>query len=121
MSVNNSKQSQPNNIMPTIIGRFFFKKTSNGNLIGEFSNRQSAGIYTESSDLIGNDSGYIGKYYSTWQEEGESLFANLEILQKPQCNNKIFTLEWRRGGQLKFEGEGMLCDDILIGDYHSVP
>jgi hypothetical protein len=30
----------------------------------------------------------------------------------------VFTLKWT--GKANFEGEGMLCDNILIGDYHDV-
>jgi hypothetical protein len=107
--------------MPTnLIGRFYFKKTRNGNLIGEFSNNLSGNIIsTESADFIekveGADGDYFGKYHSTWQENGKSYFANLEITPKVG-NNKLFTLNWTRNGKI-FVGEGMLCDDILIGDY----
>jgi|HubBroStandDraft_2_1064218.scaffolds.fasta_scaffold275467_2 hypothetical protein len=104
--------------MPKIIGRFYLKHTSNGNLIGEFSNDHSAEISTESCDLRGNANGYVGQYHSTWQENGNPFFADLEITHKPNTNNKIFTLKWR--GASNFDGEGMFCDDILIGDYHSV-
>jgi hypothetical protein len=105
-----------------IIGRFYLKRTSNGNLIGEFSNNQSGNIIsTESADFIkkidGADGDYFGEYHSTWQENGEAVFANLKITPKPNCN-KLFTLKWR--GASNFDGEGMFCDDILIGDYHSI-
>lgn len=104
-----------------LIGRFYLKRTGNGNLIGEFSNNQSRNeIKTESADLIKSaDGNYYGEYYSTWQENGESLFANLKISPK-EGNNKLFTLNWSRNGEPVFVGEGMLCDDILIGDYQDV-
>jgi hypothetical protein len=108
--------------MPEIIGRFYFKQTSNGNLIGEFSNHQSDQIFTESADLKPeSDDGnykYVGKYFSTWREKGEARYANLTI--KPGRSNKLFILEWI-GDRCNFKGEGMLCDNILIGDYQSVP
>jgi hypothetical protein len=106
--------------MATITGRFYFKQTSNGNLIGEFSNDHSTGISTESADLkSANENLYLGKYDSTWQDNGKpGCFADLEITHKPNTNNKIFTLKWR--GKSNFDGEGMLCDNILIGDYHDV-
>jgi hypothetical protein len=105
--------------MAKVTGRFYFKQTSNGNLIGEFSNDQSTGISTESADLLGiNNIDFIGTYNSTWRENRTPSFAVLEITHKPNTNNKIFTLQWR--GVSNFDGEGMLCDDILIGDYRSV-
>jgi hypothetical protein len=111
-----------NNIMAsTIIGRFYLKKTSNGNLIGEFSNDHSNDISTESCDLRGiADGSYPGAYYSTWQEGGKPLFANLTIAQQPEGNNRLFSLEWSRDGACIFQGAGMLCDNILVGDYRSV-
>jgi hypothetical protein len=95
------------------------KQTSNGNLIGEFSNDHSDKISTESCDLTSGDnsSNYLGEYDSTWQEERKPVFANLKI-SKAERSSRLFHLEWRRSGALVFEGEGMLCDDILIGDYH---
>jgi hypothetical protein len=66
-----------------IIGRFYFKKTSNGNLIGEWSNNKSdekQRTSTESCDLKkGEDKSYIGLYRSTWQEDGTAHFADLTI------------------------------------------
>ncbi len=100
-----------------LIGRFYFKQTSNGNLIGEFSNNKSPGIYTESSDSFKSTGNYLGNYNSTWQEDGIPKFAILKISQKPKTNNKIFTLKWSEEGTPIFKGEGMLCDNILIGDY----
>ena len=103
-----------------LIGRFYFKQTSNGNLIGEFSNNLSDGIATESADSIGKTNNYIGDYNSTWQENGKRRFSNLKISQKAGTSNTIFTLEWTDNGRQIFLGEGMLCDNILIGDYRGV-
>jgi len=109
-------------------GRFYFKKTSNGNLLGEFSNHAEPDVFTESSDLIPSisDSGaddkpnYLGKYASHWREGQTALFANLEITRKTN-SAALFRLQWRgRGSAGNFEGEAMLCDDILVGDYHSI-
>ena len=104
----------------TINGRFYLKKTRNGNLVGEFSNDHDTKISTESCDAQGYfDGNYIGKYNSTWQEKGTPLFAELEIVPNTS-NEQLFVLEWRRNGKPIFKGAGMLCDDILIGDYQSV-
>lgn len=103
-----------------LLGRFYFKKTSNGNLVGEFSNNKSKSISTESADKIESFDSYIGTYNSTWQENGTMRFAKLYISQKKDTGNTIFTLEWKVDDKLIFVGEGMFCDNILIGDYQGV-
>lgn len=110
-----------------IIGRFYFKQTSNGNLIGEFSNNVGKKTFTESADIIEDDNEifedeavdvFIGKYKSSWQEKGKPQFAELEISFKHEP--AIYQLEWKRDNKEIFKGEGMLCDDILIGNYWGV-
>ena len=110
-----------------LVGRFYFKQTSNGNLIGEYSNYAALSanepqVATESADFLGDwdDSKdkFIGAYRSSWAYDGVAVFATLTITPH-KSKNKLFTLEWR--GIENYEGEGMLCDDILIGDYHPVP
>jgi hypothetical protein len=102
-----------------IYGRFYFKKTSNGNLIGEWSNRESVEVSTESADLFepGEDPKvpFVGKYHTTWQENGNPRHQVLDIKKKQQ-NSPIYALRW---GNDAFTGEAMLCDDILVGDYRS--
>jgi len=98
-----------------IRGRFYFKKTTNGNLIGEWSNYEDAHIYTEGADakLPGNEN-YDGYYFSTWQENGVPQFAELEIKR----DGSKFSMVWRENETNKFVGEAMLCDNVLIGDYY---
>jgi hypothetical protein len=113
-----------------LLGRFYFKSTINGNLIGEFSNNQSDKISTESSDLRKNpieDSNliaitdnYIGDYFTTWQVDNIQHFAELKIRFRINTGNQIYTLTWTEKGISIYIGEGMLCDNILIGDYQSV-
>jgi hypothetical protein len=101
-----------------IIGRFYFKQTSNGNLIGEFSNNGSEPS-TESCDLISSaNSNYLGEYDSSWQEDGKPFYAKLKIWKK-EGKMRIFSLEWKRNDKPIFTGEGMLCNDVLIGNYQS--
>lgn len=104
--------------MSTIIGRFYFKRTSNGNLLGEFSNNE-AGVSTESADRIGETdiNSFIGEYRASWQEKGKSIYAKLSITSDKSLPKGVFKIEWFVDGNLKFKGEGMLCDDILIGNY----
>jgi hypothetical protein len=106
------------NMSEPIRGRFYFKRTSNRNLLGEFSNHQSALIYTESADATVQSDDFVGSYRSTWQEAGTPLFADLVISRCPR-NQNLFEVVWSRARTVIFTGEGMLCDEVLIGDYHS--
>ncbi len=107
------------NLSNNLIGRFYFKRTKNGNLIGEFSNLNSLKNSTESADAIEvEDNSFIGEYHSTWQENGKAHDAKLTIEYKENTHNSIYVLKWFAKGQdIKFQGEGFLVDDILIGDY----
>jgi hypothetical protein len=120
-------------IMARLEGRFYLKRTSNENLIGEFSHNipnEAHKTYTESCDSIAAEnrasdksagSHFIGKYYSTWQEGGTAQIAELTI-ERSTGNAKLLTLTWRRRPSgTGFRGQGMLCDDILIGDYQALP
>jgi len=107
--------------MSRINGRFYFKLQTSGNLTGEFSNYLSESPSTESADrCCSQEEGYAGVYLSTWQEYEIACFANLIIEYKPNTNNTIYSLIWVSENEDIYRGEGMLCDNILIGDYHSV-
>ena len=93
----------------------------------------SADIVSESADRIKGcedkdctNCRYHGTYISTWRHdnkpENEAVFAELKISQKKGAlgSDKLFSLVWlkdKKSGTF-FEGEGMLCDDILIGNYY---
>jgi hypothetical protein len=117
-------RNQHNN---TMIGRFYFKLTAGGNLVGEFSNDSTNRTYTESADrVMPGTSSYLGDYFSTWHEDGgtQAELTKLTITLKGGCNN-IYTVIWEEypssqvPPKLRFKGEAMLCDDILVGDYSS--
>jgi hypothetical protein len=107
--------------MSNIRGRFYFIQKNKRNLIGEFSNNESNFISTESADKVSLtiEDDFIGDYRSSWQENGESLYSDLKIRYKNGTSQTIFSLDWNRNGLPIFVGEGMLCDNILIGDYQS--
>ena len=101
-----------------LIGRFYFKITKNGNLIGEFSNNLSPKNFTESADLIKQDvKGFEGNYYSSWLDDTDVKSANLFIRIKKGCKD-IYTVNWK-AKDIDFFGEGFICDDIFIGDYRN--
>lgn len=101
-----------------ITGSFYFKKTINGNLIGEFTNNDpNATVRTENANVIEYDSGFTGKYLSTWYDN-DSHTAKLEI--KTKGNAGTFSLEWNEGTNSypTYVGEGFLQDEnTLIGFY----
>lgn len=112
--------------MNLLIGRFYFKLTDSGNLIGEFSNNQcEERNYTESAIRIDRETHaepFVGKYRSTWCEANgmEGFLAELTIRK---TSNDVFLLEWRYVENREvhtephFFGQGMLCDGMLIGNY----
>jgi hypothetical protein len=103
-----------------IIGQFYLTETDNGNIVGEFSNNLSDGVYSISGDFMEGEGGFIGTYRVTWREKNEGIFTYLEISYLYD-NNKLFKLIWKDQKKKEiFEGEGMLCNDLLIGNYRSV-
>ena len=102
-----------------VIGRFYYKQTRNGNLIGEFSNNKSERNYTESANILsGFFAEFIGNYTATWNENAPTSL-DLIITNKPSTNG-IFTLTWSENGKAIFKGEGFIVDNILIGDYQDI-
>ncbi len=107
--------------MTQIIGSFYFKKTTSGNLIGEFTNNNHETIFSESCDLkiLQKDlASFEGTYLSTWQEESESILMELEIMRN--SNQMKYYLIWTLANEPIFKGEGFLVDDLLIGHYVSM-
>ena len=101
-----------------LIGRFYFKQTINGNLIGEFSNNLISRIITESSNLEGEFSNpFIGRFRTIWHQELANTLV-LTISNRRETENRIFELIWRDDEENEvFYGEGFIVDGILIGDY----
>lgn len=110
---------------PRFIGRFYFKLTVNGNLLGEYSNNHKDCIRScveaanrTSEWPVGSEKPgekFVGEYISTWLEGKKCDKVNLTITRR-EGSESMFLVRWSE----KFEGQGMLCDDILIGDYRPV-
>lgn len=99
-----------------IIGRFYFKQTTSGNLIGEFSNNFSTHNIAECANIKkGYDKPFQGEYKTIWFEDGENSL-NLKIELKQSTDN-IYSLLWFNEEKNVFWGEGFLVDNLLIGDY----
>jgi len=104
--------------MKAITGSFYFKKTFNGNLIGEFANNDpSSMVITENANIQNSIFGFIGTYISTWYDNA-SHQAQLEI--KAIGNKSTFSLIWTENGKITYEGEAFLQDEnILVGFYQT--
>lgn len=114
------------NIYP---GEFYFKLTSNGNLVGEFVNRDpNCIIATESavrSSMVaeGQEPGFEGTYHSTWFEENKAEAALLEITPDRDRSNQVrprrYRLEWwnLNRNHVLFHGYGFVADHLLVGHY----
>jgi len=104
------------------IGWFYFKLTTNGNLIGEFSNNNDVEkIYTESADSIDEEKpeiSFVGNYISTWQENNIPKFAHLKIDLKHKGR---YSLIWTNKKKKKiFIGYGILANNMIVEDYREV-
>ena len=103
-----------------LVGRFYFKKSHNGNLTGEFSNNRINFVSSESADVQDNEANtdFVGTYNTTWQQEGQPFFCKLIISYRQNTSQRIYSLEWRgNDGNLMFVGEGFVFENTLIGDY----
>lgn len=112
--------------MNELLGRFYFRITSNGNLTGEFSNDRNNAVQTESADRFSDrpsdfksPEAFLGEYHSTWIEGPPDfpMHAILVIAQnKP--NPQIFELVWTgQNRNVIFRGQGMIAEGLLIGNY----
>lgn len=103
-----------------IKGRFYYKQTLNGNLIGEFSNNKTDENLTESGIIRTSfTEPFIGNYDVCWYENGPQ-YLKLEIIYRTN-NHEIYKLTWRKPktNEPAFEGEGFIVDNILIGNYEN--
>lgn len=110
--------------MENVVGRFYFKLSSNGNLLGEYSNDKSQDCDVEaakrlSGDPVENENPFIGEYKSTWTEGDRVVFSDLIIEQKKDSDT-LFSIKWSDSKRTIFTGEAMIVDGILIGNYQSI-
>ena len=120
MESSTSNQQPP---LAKIIGAFYFKQLESGNLVGEYFNTGMLERGTESADIDSNSRQpphvpLVGKYKSSWWDK-DADGAILEI-KRFQTGFEIFELTWTNKNKKIFEGIGMLCGDMLIGEYHQL-
>ncbi|RZJ69217.1 hypothetical protein [Flavobacterium sp.] len=101
-----------------INGRFYFRLTDSGNLVGEFSNQSSPTQSAESANRIGTTGiGFVGEYNSVWMEDDGPSNMVLVITEIP---GRLFSLTWNGTNGVVFRGEGFLVDGLLIGNYWDI-
>ena len=111
--------------MSNIIGRFYFKKTENGNLFGEYSNNLSTNNTPECALLTSMNNNFIGTYKTNWVDESQvSHSGSINIYPKiigEKVVPNIFKIDWVEDNieTSKLYGEGFIIDGILIGDYRN--
>lgn len=99
-----------------VIGSFYFRLTSNGNLLGEYTNNQSTTVVTESADLRGKQNeSFVGEYQTTWFDgSGQTMLLTINL---KNVNLNILHLKWSVNETTYFVGEGFINDGILLGWY----
>ncbi len=109
-----------------IVGRFSFRKTVNGNLIGEFSNNGSVRVFAESAILLnhtGEDNSrqnFVGIYNTSWIDESGINNSRLLISLKADTDSALYSIKWEDDNDVLFVGEGFLIENnTLIGDYRN--
>jgi hypothetical protein len=95
-----------------LTGTFYFKRTSYGNLIGEFTNNVTKKVQTESAMPTEATVNFVGEYDSIWFDD--SLHKSTLTISEVQGK---FELHWSEGGKAIFIGEGIEVDNMLIGQY----
>lgn len=108
-------------------GNFYFKLTTAGHLIGEYSNHANPWARPECAfredDIPDCERrSFEGRYVSTWYEP-DSRSAEVLILTIEARNDSLllFNLSWSdRNGRPHYSGQAMLNDGQLIGNYWSV-
>jgi hypothetical protein len=99
-----------------IIGNFYFRRTNNGSLMGEYTNRSNEKVYTEAAIPTDKSQTFAGSYKTSWFE-GNSEDPHIGDLVIEQINEHKFKLTWKNKNRDEFYGEGFIVDNILIGFY----
>ena len=103
--------------MEEIIGNFYYTRSVNGNLLGEFTNNLDDRILSESCNPRTNMDGFIGEYNSSWQQNRDTFGFGLTIDNHPTALGK-FTLIWSNpNGTPEYFGEGFRVGEMLVGFY----
>ena len=104
-------------------GKIAYRRTSSGNLIGEFAQDGTAKVYGSAANRInlGNSDTdklapdrFAGTYRETWIEEGKTQATTSDLTITYLPNGQAYELVWD-----KFKGKGYLVGDLLVGNYET--
>lgn len=102
-----------------IIGTFYFKKTTNGNLVGEYTNNKTNYLSVECAQITSSEKKNLfeGTYRTTWIEGEKPESATLKISLQNISVQK-YDLTWKSNSDITlFKGQGFIMDEILLGTY----
>jgi hypothetical protein len=103
------------------LGHFYFKLTSSGNLLSEYSFEGHDKVVIEGANRInGLLTSFEGDFEAIWIEKAVRFPVILHIELRLNTKSEIFKLTWKEKGTDIFTGEGFIVDGILIGSYKSV-
>ena len=102
--------------MSKVIGRFYFEIDSKNNLNGKFSNNLHTTNYSEIANRL-SGTGFIGDFNTEWIDDKGPFKSHLKIDLKTGSMD-IYSLNWKNG-MIEFFGEGIIVNNILIGDYRN--
>lgn len=102
-----------------IKGCFYFIKTINGNLIGEFINNKIDKHIVESANLeqSENNNNFQGTYTTTWLQGKEAHKAKL-VITKTENNYLLSWFKMNINEDKMFEGIAKIENGILKGQYN---
>jgi hypothetical protein len=70
--------------------------------------------------VIDNNIGkFVSKYNASWIEDRKQCSAKLEIAYKRYSKRRLYILIWDLENGHYYTGRGVLCDNILIGNFQS--
>lgn len=106
-------------------GRFYFKQTTSGNLLGEYGNEGLVPVTGTESAVMREDSKsdfssqpFVGEYDTCWLEGTIPTYAELEITPRLPLSSNTYKLKWKDANAKQlFEGEGFIAESMLIGSY----
>ena len=99
-----------------IIGNFYFRRTANGNILGEYTNKGIKEVFAEIAIPKDKIDTFVGKYTTSWFE-GNTEDPNTSELEIETKEDNKFRLTWKNANEELFYGEGFIVDNILIGFY----
>ena len=98
---------------------FALKKTTNGNLVGEYTNNKTNFLSVECAQVTSSEKKNLfeGTYRTIWIEGEKSELATLKISLQNISGQK-YDLTWKSNSDITlFKEQGFIIDEILLRTY----